>query len=127
MVAALRNGRDAVSHFQTAIRLRWPTRNQTLDFGVTIFRPQHRSDADKGEPHINAEILQVGFAEILGVRVVGLGQGVKEELYLFLPVLFMDTPKKSIVTPRDELRSRFDRMFAQVFLKQFALNTTVPD
>ena len=82
--------RDAIADFQSAVRLRRAAGNKALDFGVAIFRPQHRADADEREAHVDAEVLQVGFAQIFRVRIVGLGERVEEKLHLLL----VDLPRE---------------------------------
>ena len=124
---ALCHRADAVTDFQTAIRLRRAAGDETFDLGVTIFTPQHRADADEREAHVDTEVLQIGLAQIFGMRVVSLGERVEEELYLLFLVLFVDTASEAIVTARDQLRSGLDWMFAQMFLKQLARDPSTPD
>ena len=127
LAIALRHRADAVAYFQTAVGLGRPAGNETLDLGVAVFRPEHRADPDEGKPHVNAEVLQVGFAQIFGVRVVSLRKRIEKQLYLFFLVLFVDVAGETIVAARDELRARLDRVFAQVFLEQLARNASAPD
>ena len=124
---ALRHRGDAVADFQAAIHLRGTARDEAFDLRVAIFGPQHRADADEREAHVDAEILQVGLAQILGVRVVGLGERVEEKLHLLVLVLFVNVASEAIVTARDQLRPGLDRMFAQVFLEQFTRDPATPD
>src|SRR5205814_1924224 len=113
---------DAVSNFQTAVRLGGAARNKTYNLGVAVFRPEHRADTDEGEPHINTEVFQVGLTQIFGMRVVRLGERVEKELHLLVLVLFMDIASETFVTARDQLRAGLDRMFAEMFLKQLTCN-----
>src|SRR5438874_26601 len=109
---ALSHCADAVSNLQTAIRLRRAAGDEAFYFGITIFTPKHRTDADKGEAHVNAEVLQIGLAQILGVRVVRLGKRVEKKFYLLFLVLLVNTASETVVTAGDQLRPRLDRVFA---------------
>ena len=82
---------------------------------------------DEREAHVDAEILQVGLAEILGVRVVGLREGGEEKLHLLGLVFFVHVAHEAIVTAGDELRAGLDRMFAERFLEKFVQDPAVPD
>ena len=108
---ALRHSGNSVAHFQPSIRLGGPARNEALDLGVAVFGAEHGADSHEREAHVNAEILQVGLAQVLGVRVVGLGERVEEELDLFVSVFLVDVAGEAIVTPRHQLRAGLDRVF----------------
>ena len=124
---ALRHRRDPVADFQTPIGLRGAAWHQALDLRVTILGPQHRADADERETHVDTEILQVRLAQVFRVRVVGLGEGVEEKFHLLLLVLLVNIAGEALVTAGDQFRPRLDRMFAQMFLEQFARDPPAPD
>ena len=124
--AALPDRGDAVAHFQSPIDLRRTAGDKALDFRVAIFGAKHRADADEREAHVDAEIFQVGFAQIFGMRVVGLGERIEKKLHLLVLVFLMHVAREAIVAPRHQLRPGLDRMFAQMFLQQLAGDAPAP-
>ena len=127
LALALPHGRDPVTDFQAAIDLRRSARHQGLDLGVAVFAAQHGADADQGQTHVNAEILEVGFAEIFGMRIVSLRERVEVKLDLLGSVFLVHGPGEPIVTARDQLRPGLDRMFAQFFLQQLIGDPRLPE
>ena len=97
-----------------------------LDLGIAVLGSQHRADADEREAHVNAEVLQVGFAQIFGMRIVGLRVRVEEQLYLLVLIFFVNIASEPIITAGNQLRSRFDWMLAQLFLEQLAFDAAFP-
>ena len=116
-----------IAHLEPTVALRWSAGNKALDLGVTIFRPQHRADANEREAHVDAEILQVGFAQVFGVRIVGLRQRSEKKFHLLVAIFFMHVAHETIVAARDQLRTRLDRMIAQFFLEQLVRDPRLPD
>ena len=57
------------------------------------------------------------------MRIVGLRERVEEQLHLLFAIFFVNIARETIVTPRDQLRPRLDRVLAQFFLKQLALQS----
>ena len=108
---------DAIADFQSAIHLRRPAGHEALNLGVTVFRPEHGPDAHERQSHVDAEILQIRFAQIFRVRIVGLGQGVEVKFDLLVPVLFMHVARETLVAAGHQLRPGLDGMFAQLFLQ----------
>ena len=109
----LRDCGDAIAHFDAAVFLRGTARDQAFDFGVAVFGTEHGADADKRESHVDAEIIQIGLAQIFGVRVVGLRERGEEKFYLLGFVLLMHVAHEAIVAAGDELGAGLDRMFAE--------------
>ena len=60
------------------------------------------------------------------MRIVSQGNGVEEKLRLFIAITFVDIARKPIVSARDQLRSGFDRMLAQMFLQKLARDPATP-
>ena len=104
-----------------------PPGDQAFNFRIAVFRPQHRADADERQAHVDAEIFQVGFAQIFRMRIVSLGEGVEEKLYLLVLVLLVNVAGQALVALCDQFRPGLDRMFAQMFLEQFAHDPATPD
>ena len=76
--------RDPVAHLQSSIHLRRAAGNKVFDFCVAILRAKHGADAHERKAHVNAEILQVGLAQVFRVRIVGLRERVEENLHLLV-------------------------------------------
>jgi hypothetical protein len=111
-ILALGYGGDPVTHFQPSIHLRRAARN-----GVLYFAPSSGDMAPMPtKAHVNAEILHVGLAEILGVRIVRLSESIEKKLHLLVLVLLVDVAREAIITAPDQLWRGLDRMFAQLFL-----------
>ena len=104
-----------------------PPGNEALDLGVAVFASQHRADADEREPHVDAEILQIGRAQVFRVRIVGLGQRVEEQFDLLVGILLVDVAQHPVVAALDQFRSGLDRMIGQFFLEQFVLDPLAPE
>ncbi len=117
LILALGHGGYSVAHFQPSIHLRRAAGNKVLYFCVAILRAKHGADAHERQAHVNAEVLHVGLAQILRVRVVGLGQRVEKKLHLLVLVLLVDVAGEPIITAPNQLRRGLDRMFAQSFLQ----------
>ena len=108
----LRYGGDSVAYFKPSIHLRGPSGNEALDFCVAILGAKHRADPHEREAHVDAEILHVGLAQVLRVRVVCLGKRIEKEFHLLVLILLVDVAGETIVTARNQLRARLNRMFA---------------
>ncbi|VTQ27132.1 Uncharacterised protein [Pseudomonas aeruginosa] len=51
-------------------------RHQAYDLDVVVVALQHRADAFQREAHVDVEVFRVVRRQVLGVRIVGLGEGV---------------------------------------------------
>ena len=92
--------------FKSATRLRRAAGDQAFDLGVAVFASQHRADPDEREAHVDAEVFQIGRAQIFRVRIVGLGERVEEELHLLVVIFLVDVAQHAIVAALDQLRAR---------------------
>ena len=101
-------------------------RNKAFDFGVPVFRPEHRADANQRQPHLNVEIFKVRLAQVLRMRVVSLGERIQIKFHLLFAIFLVDVPRDSIVAAADQLRPGLDRVLAQLFLQQFTRDAAVP-
>ena len=126
IAGGLADGSDPVSDLQPAVNLSGSPGNKALNFCVAVLSAQHRPDAHKRQAHINAEILQIGLAQIFGVRVVRLRHRVEKILRLLVPILLMNVAREPIVATRDELRPRLDRMLTQMFLQKLTRDAAAP-
>ena len=107
--------------------MRGTARNEALDFRVAIFAAQHRADADQRKAHVDAEVFQVGRAQVFRVRIVGLSERIEEEFNLLFVVFLMDVAQHAVVTPLDQLRSGLDRVFGQFLLQQLVGDASAPE
>ena len=103
-----------------------PPANEAFDFGVAVFAPQHRADADEREAHVDAEILQVRRAQVFRVRIVGLGERVEEELDLLFIIFLVDVAQHAVVAALDQLGPGLDRMLGQFLLQQLVRDSIMP-
>ncbi len=124
---ALGDGGDAIAHFQAPARLRRTAHHEALDLGVAVFAAQHRADADEREAHVDAEVFQVGRTQVFRVRIVGLGEGVEEQLHLLFGVLLVDVAQHPVVAALDQFRTRLDRVIAQLLLQKLVYDSVVPE
>ena len=111
ILRALCDRADAIADFQPTAGLGRTAGNEALDFGVAILAPQHRADADERQAHVDAEILQVGRAQIFRVRIVGLGEGIEEEFDLLFVVFLVNVAQHAVVAALDQFWSGLNRVF----------------
>ena len=121
------HGGNLIAHFESPIDLRRSAGHQALNFRITIFGAKHGANAYEREPHVDAEILHVGLAQIFRMRVVRLGERVQIKLHLLVLVLFVDSAGETNVTASNQLRGGLNRMFAQMLLQQLVCDTTTPE
>ena len=76
---ALPHADDAVRRLQAAVLVGRAGRHQAPHGGVLVLHFQHGADALQREGHVDVEVLGGARGEILGVRIVGAGEGVHIE------------------------------------------------
>jgi hypothetical protein len=105
ILRALSHCADPVADFQSTAGLRGTAGTPGSRFCIAILAPQHGANADKREPHVDAEVLQVGALRYSEVRIVGLGQSVEKKLYLLSLSSSCTVAQHAIVTPLDQFRA----------------------
>ena len=124
---ALCHGGNPIAYFKSSIYLRRPAGHQALNFCITVFRAEHRADAHEREAHVDAEIFHVRLAQVFRVRVICLGERVQIKFHLLVLILLVDVAVETIIAASNQLRSRLNRVFAQMLLQQLVCDTTPPE
>ena len=112
--------------FNRATRLRGAARDEALDFGVAVFAAQHRADPDQRQAHVDAEVFQVGRAQVFRVRIVGLRQRVEVKFDLLFVIFLVDVAQHAVVAALDQFRPGLDRMIGQLLLQELVLDPLAP-
>ncbi|MNB93214.1 hypothetical protein D3C75_403350 [compost metagenome] len=79
-LVALGNADDLVGRCNLLGLVRRTCRHQAHDFHLVVIALQHGADALEGQAHVDVEVLRVIRRQIVGVRVVGHGEGVDVRL-----------------------------------------------
>src|SRR4030095_6171231 len=104
LILVLRHGGYPVAHLEPSVHLRRAAWNKVLNLCVAILRAKHGSDAHERQAHVNAEVLHVSLAQILGVRIVGLSERIEKKLHLLVLVLLVDVASEAVITAPNQLR-----------------------
>ena len=123
----LGHGGDPVVWLEPAILVGGASGNDFHDLGVAIVRPEHGTDPDQGEAHLDVEVLHVGGTHVLGVRVVTLGKRHEECPHHILVALLVHALEELVVTFRHHFGRRIKRMLVQVLLQEFRLDAVGPE
>ena len=125
-VIALADGDDAVGGLQVPAHIRRPAFDEPLHHRVFVFRAQHRADAFQRQRHVDVEVRRVAWREILRVPVVGLREGVDEQLEYILAACLADQPQAVLGALGQRLANVLKFLTRQLAAEDAALERQAP-
>ena len=102
-LVALRDRDDLVADLEATVLRGGAAGDEALDLGGAVLARQQRADAEEGQAHGNVEILGVIGREVVGVGVVGLGEGVEVAVKDERGVVVVQDGLKALVGLEDRL------------------------
>ena len=97
LALALRDGDHLVADLDLLALLGGGPGPDLLDHGVAVLGLERGADAEEAEVHAHRELIQLAFAEVIGVRVVGVTERIEPELEHLVGLELLQVPQRPLV------------------------------
>ena len=106
--------------------VRGPRRDQSGDLGVLVIDLQHRANALEREAHIDVKIFGAARREVVGVRIVLLGQRVGVNLKHILRVVLIQPVQLILIAAGQGVGYFLTRLVCQLQAERLIFKSLAP-